>query len=153
MPSKTSHAPIQTNACGISPPNPSTKTTPKPSLPTPPHNSVATYPAATLALSIFATVAGISLFNLPNFSTAPPNASSSSACLSSGPMPSIALRPASCPSASTRARAAAAAASSAAVPASVAAAHAPAVAAGTRRFSDAMERSSASSSRARSSMR
>ena len=117
------------------------------------YNSVATYPAATLALSILATVAGISRFNLPSVSTVRSKAHSTSSCRSSPSNPSTASLPDITPSASTLARALSSAASSLSIPAFVAFANAEAVALGTRLFNEAIERSNSSSSRARSSIR
>lgn len=112
-----------------------------------------TYPAATLALSIFATAAGISLFNLPNPPTASPNLPSTPPCLSSGPIPSSALRPLTAPSSATRSLACPSPASSAAIPARVASPHRLAAAKGARRFSCAIDRRRSSSSEISASMR
>lgn len=137
------------------------------------HLSVTTYSPATLALSIFATVAGISLFSFPSDATASAKPASTRSCLSSGsisnPAPrllfALALPPSSPPSsvpspspspavlASTCAPSLAfsRASSSAVSPARNRSENADAVAAGTRRLSAAISRSRSSSSRARAS--
>ena len=130
-----------------------TPTPPTPNNSRIPYFSPATYPAATLARSILATAAGISLFNLPSTSTASLNLPSTAACLSSSPIPSSAFLPDTPPSSATRSHAACSAASSSTMPDFDASAHRAAVVAGTRRFSCAMDRSRSSSSEISSSMR